>query len=102
LSASILADDVVDVAHFDLLTEGGRRGGSDPAIALPTFAGDVPLKDAARAAQEIVEARIIERVLKETKWKKVLAAERLQISRPTLDAKIAQYGLQRPGGTPAE
>jgi transcriptional regulator with GAF, ATPase, and Fis domain len=53
------------------------------------------LKDRVREATEEVERQVISKVLEECGWKKTDAAQKLGISRPTLDAKIEQYSLQR-------
>jgi DNA-binding NtrC family response regulator len=45
-----------------------------------------------------VERRHVERVLTATGWNKRRACAVLEISRPTLDRKIAEFGLARPGG----
>ena len=45
-----------------------------------------------------VERRHVERVLAATGWNKRRACAVLEISRPTLDRKIAEFGLARPGG----
>ncbi len=42
-----------------------------------------------------VEADHIERILSHTQWNKSLASKILGISRPTLDKKIREYGLER-------
>ena len=63
-----------------------------PAVRIP--AGG-QLKDIVREATEEVERRVIARTLDECGWKKTDAAAKLGISRPTLDAKIEQYGLTR-------
>ncbi|HVR86237.1 MAG TPA: sigma 54-interacting transcriptional regulator [Planctomycetota bacterium] len=63
-----------------------------PAIRIP--AGG-QLKDIVREATEEVERKVIARALDECGWKKTDAAAKLGISRPTLDAKIEQYGLTR-------
>jgi transcriptional regulator with GAF, ATPase, and Fis domain/pSer/pThr/pTyr-binding forkhead associated (FHA) protein len=63
-----------------------------PAVRIP--AGG-QLKDIVREATEEVERKVIARALEECGWKKTDAAAKLGISRPTLDAKIEQYGLSR-------
>jgi transcriptional regulator with GAF, ATPase, and Fis domain len=63
-----------------------------PAVKIP--AGG-QLKDIVREAAEEVERKVIARTLEECGWKKTEAAAKLGISRPTLDAKIDQYGLTR-------
>jgi transcriptional regulator with GAF, ATPase, and Fis domain len=66
-----------------------------PAVKIP--AGG-QLKDIVREATEEVERKVIARALDESGWKKTDAAAKLGISRPTLDAKIEQYGLTRGKG----
>jgi DNA-binding NtrC family response regulator len=45
----------------------------------------------------VVEQRAIERALRATSWNKRRACALLEISRPTLDRKIEEYGLRREG-----
>jgi DNA-binding NtrC family response regulator len=47
-----------------------------------------------------LERRHIDRVLVHTAWNKRRACAILDISRPTLDRKIEEYGLRKPGETP--
>ncbi len=63
---------------------------------LPAHLDDRPLKDMVRETVEVVERRAIGEILRRTGWKKSETARLLGISRPTLDAKIALYGLGRP------
>ena len=62
---------------------------------LPSRLDDRPLKDMVRDAVQSVESRVLKEVLDRTGWKKSEAARLLGVSRPTLDAKIAQYGLEK-------
>ena len=48
-----------------------------------------------REAIEEVERRVIAKVLDACGWKKTEAAQKLGVSRPTLDAKIETYALAR-------
>jgi DNA-binding NtrC family response regulator len=48
----------------------------------------------------VVEQRAIERALRATGWNKRRACALLEISRPTLDRKIDEYGLKREGDAP--
>jgi DNA-binding NtrC family response regulator len=50
----------------------------------------------------VVEQRAIERALRATGWNKRRACGLLEISRPTLDRKIEEYGLRRPGAVDEE
>ncbi|MDQ7780018.1 MAG: helix-turn-helix domain-containing protein, partial [Planctomycetota bacterium] len=70
------------VAAAEAQTGSDRRVGRD-------------LKDVVRAAVETVERDAILKVLQQTGWKKSEAARVLGISRPTLDAKIEAYGLEK-------
>jgi DNA-binding NtrC family response regulator len=60
------------------------------------------LKDIVREATEEVERKVIARALDECGWKKTEAAAKLGVSRPTLDAKIDQYGLTRGRSEPTK
>ncbi len=53
------------------------------------------LQEATQAAVRTVEARIIERTLRETGWNKSKAAEKLQVSYKTLLTKIKEYDLEQ-------
>jgi transcriptional regulator with GAF, ATPase, and Fis domain/pSer/pThr/pTyr-binding forkhead associated (FHA) protein len=66
-----------------------------PAVRIRTGG---QLKDIVREAIEDVERKVIAQTLEECGWKKTEASSRLGISRPTLDAKIEQYGLSRGKG----
>jgi len=60
--------------------------------------GDPPPVDFPPALTDLrtVEEDHIRRVLRHTKWNKLHASRILNISRPTLDRKIREYGLQPP------
>jgi len=66
-----------------------------PSFRLPEGGA---LKDVVRQAVEDVERRVIAKALDDAGWKKAEAARALGVSRPTLDAKIEQYGLGREQG----
>ncbi len=53
------------------------------------------LKDMVQEAVDLVERRLVEEALNRTGWHKTDTAALLQVSRPTLDAKIKRHGLQR-------
>ncbi|HZC82267.1 MAG TPA: helix-turn-helix domain-containing protein, partial [Nitrospiraceae bacterium] len=53
------------------------------------------LQEASSAASRAVEARMIEKVLRETGGNKTKAAEILQVSYKTLLTKIKDYGLDK-------
>jgi serine/threonine-protein kinase PknK len=63
---------------------------------LPERLDDRQLKDVVREAVETVERRVIGDALARKGWVKIEAARLLGISRPTLDAKITQHGLEPP------
>jgi DNA-binding NtrC family response regulator len=78
-----------DVIEPDLLPIEPRKGG--PVSRAPVEPGDealLPLRE--------VERRHVERVLHATSWNKRRACSILDISRPTLDRKLEEYGLSRP------
>jgi DNA-binding NtrC family response regulator len=52
------------------------------------------LKSVVQETTAAVEKSLIEDMLEKTHGKKIEAAKRLGISRPTLDAKIAAYGIK--------
>lgn len=54
--------------------------------------------DDEQVSLRLVERRHIERVLIATGWNKRRACAVLEISRPTLDRKIVEFSLARPGG----
>jgi DNA-binding NtrC family response regulator len=76
----------------------------EPSL-LPILASEPPPPAAAAAAAahedeavlplRVVEQRAIERALRATGWNKRRACALLEISRPTLDRKIEEYGLKR-------
>jgi transcriptional regulator with GAF, ATPase, and Fis domain len=67
--------------------------GVSPEDVLPEGVG---LKELVKSRTLELERRIIERSLEELGWRKSEVAERLQVSRPTLDAKIELFGLKPP------
>ncbi len=68
-----------------------------PKLTRPSRPAPPPEPDGPLSLAD-VEARHIERVLRETGYHKLRTARILGISRTTLDRKIAQYGLRRPDG----
>jgi transcriptional regulator with GAF, ATPase, and Fis domain len=62
----------------------------------PILATSSSLKDIVDNVVTDVERKVILEALAKTGWKKSEAARILGISRPTLDAKMEQYGLERP------
>jgi len=82
-----------DVLEASLLPigPGGRNapGGAAPTAEPASEADVMPLRE--------VEKRHIEATLRVTAWNKRRACALLDISRPTLDRKIEEYALRRPG-----
>src|SRR5215470_6080521 len=68
--------------------------GEPPAAAA---APALPDDESAVLPLRVVERREIERALRATGWNKRRACALLEISRPTLDRKIDEYGLRREG-----
>jgi len=73
------------------------RERSVPVPAAPASSGR-SLKEIVQEAVDLVETRAVEDALRRTGWRKSDAARLLQVSRPTLDAKIKRHGL-RPAGS---
>jgi two-component system response regulator AtoC len=72
---------------------GGQRDAGATAAAASAVAGEadiLPLRE--------VERRHIEKALRATGWNKRRACALLDISRPTLDRKIEEFGLEKPAG----
>ena len=83
----------IDLIGADELSPEVRgQGAADPGAS---YIGR-PLKEVVREATEQVERLAIKAALEIQGWNKVQTAAALDISRPTLDAKIEIYGLQRP------
>ncbi len=55
------------------------------------------LKDIVQDAVDDLERRLVSQALRDAGWRKTVAARALQVSRPTLDAKIKRLGVRRPG-----
>jgi len=55
------------------------------------------LKDIVQGAVDELERRLVDEALRECDWKKTDAARLLQVSRPTLDAKIKRHRITRSG-----
>ncbi len=84
--ACALSGPIITVADLSSEITAGRE------FRLPSGAGD--LRDIVRRTASQKEREIILRTLEETGWKKSLAARKLGISRPTLDGRIRQFGLE--------
>lgn len=86
-SAAIMAEgDVLHVCDLPLvMRQTAESGAAAPDIG------------ALADAVELVERKVIAEVLAETNGNKSQAAERLEITRKTLHAKIVQYGLENSG-----
>ncbi len=84
--AVVLAkSEVLEPSLFPLHVEAAAA----PAAAPDDESAVLPLR--------VVERREIERALRATGWNKRRACALLEISRPTLDRKIDEYGLRREG-----
>jgi DNA-binding NtrC family response regulator len=79
-----------DVLDETLLPIGAAAAPGDPAAA-----GAEADADGALPTLRELERRHIVRVLAHTEWNKRRACAILDISRPTLDRKIEEYGLRR-------
>lgn len=66
-----------------------------PSIPTSRMIQAAGLKEIVKSAISEVEKQVILGVLRETGWVKARAAEILGISRPTLDAKIEEYQLEK-------
>jgi DNA-binding NtrC family response regulator len=90
----------VVLAKGDLLDVGllpfAPPAASSPPV--PTSAASSPTSEAPLGSLREVERRHIERVLRHTEWNKRRTCAILEISRPTLDRKIEEFGLARTGG----
>ncbi|MCI0340248.1 MAG: sigma 54-interacting transcriptional regulator [Planctomycetales bacterium] len=98
LSAAVLAfaeERIVADSRFLGLFGDGR-----PLPASPASAGPAPMADVAPLGEVLtlreMEKRHIEAVLRATRGNKAHASRLLDISRPTLDRKIGEYGIQVP------
>jgi len=80
--------DVLDETMFPL---GGAAAAGDPAAS----GRETSDADGALPTLREIERRHIMRVLAHTEWNKRRACAILDISRPTLDRKIEEYGLRR-------
>ncbi len=85
--------EVLEARHLPMIGAAATAAaGPRPARATGRVDGDelLPLRE--------VERRHVERVLAAVGWNKRRACAVLEISRPTLDRKIDDFGLVRPGG----
>jgi two-component system response regulator AtoC len=76
------------------LLPGARRGGPVPVMPA-VAAGEGPADEALLSLWEVERNHVV-RVLAVTAWNKRRACEILQITRPTLDRKIKDFGLEKP------
>jgi transcriptional regulator with GAF, ATPase, and Fis domain len=72
------------------------REGAAPAAPAGLEEGRA-LKDVVQDAVDDLERRLVADALAAAGWRKAEAARRLQVSRPTLDAKIKRLAIRRPG-----
>jgi DNA-binding NtrC family response regulator len=85
----------VVLAKTDVLDETLLPLGTTPTTTAPDGA---PATDDAMPTLREIERRHIVRVLAHTEWNKRRACAILDISRPTLDRKIEEYGLHKEDG----
>jgi DNA-binding NtrC family response regulator len=87
------------LAKGDLLTPDALQELSPPAppsaSSPPSFPGELP-------SLRQVEREHVARVLQATGWNKRKSCDILQITRPTLDRKIKEFNLERPGNSSAD
>lgn len=81
--------DIVLFAAFHAKTDTISEADISFNLSEPTITQDLHLDNKEDEKRKIVEA------LKRTNWNKTQAAKLLNISRPTLDYKIKQYGLEQ-------
>ena len=77
-----------------VLSDGVRKAVVE-AAPVPAL-GEKSLKEMVREVAEDLERRAIAEALKRTRGRKAQAARMLGVSRPTLDAKLAQLGIDVP------
>jgi transcriptional regulator with GAF, ATPase, and Fis domain len=77
-------------------TPGGDALPGEDVSLLDVVRGGLPLKQAVKDVTERVERAMVARVFRECGYVKTETAERLGISRPTLDAKLDAYGISDP------
>jgi two-component system response regulator AtoC len=88
----------VVMAKTDVIDETLLRlGGAAPATGGDAATATAADPDATLPTLREIERRHIARVLAHTEWNKRRACAILDISRPTLDRKIEEYGLRRDG-----
>ncbi len=92
--------EVLEARHLPMIQSAapaaaGHAPPASPATTPRTAESDLlPLRE--------MERRHVERVLTAVGWNKRKACAVLEISRPTLDRKIDDFGLVRPAGRGAE
>jgi transcriptional regulator with GAF, ATPase, and Fis domain len=99
--AVALSGDATAIGPESLSDDVRRRGTAAAGAGAPMPAGPAagrPLRDVVQEAVDGVERRAVLEALICAGWKKTLAAELLQVSRPTLDAKIKRHRIRRAGG----
>ncbi len=79
-----------------VLSDTVRKAVAEP-VPVPSL-GEKSLKEMVREVAEDLERRAILEALRRTRGRKAQAARLLGVSRPTLDAKLAQLGVDVPRG----
>jgi DNA-binding NtrC family response regulator len=86
--------EVLEARHLPMLGTLPAAAQATPAAARTAESDLLPLRE--------MERRHVERVLASVAWNKRKACAVLEISRPTLDRKIDDFGLVRPAGKSAD
>lgn len=73
-----------------------------PAPVPGASSSPLPLKEIVHRVVGEIERKVVLEAMNRCGWKKVEAARTLGISRPTLDAKLAEYGIEKPESLPAD
>jgi DNA-binding NtrC family response regulator len=93
--ASILSNsDTISAAELQLPTAKPRAAELPPGMLDETFEWDGPLEEVSQRAVTHVERFKVQTALKEAKWNKTRAAEKLGVSYKTLLSKIKILGLE--------
>ncbi len=84
------------IKRATVATAGDTIRAQDLRLSVAPTSSDEIVPPGADASLAGVEARHIEKVLKQTGWNKKESSSLLGISRPTLDRKISEYNLRKP------
>ncbi|MBK8206285.1 MAG: sigma 54-interacting transcriptional regulator [Planctomycetes bacterium] len=84
------------IKRATVATPGDTIRAEDLRLSVAPTSSDEIVPPGADSSLAGVEARHIEKVLKQTGWNKKESSNLLGISRPTLDRKISEYNLRKP------